>query len=84
MVGRVSVFIPRCYATVWGGASLADGTARKSPSPVPGVLDCADTVASHAVRARNGLHICVYLVGGAQGQIGQLIERRNAFLTLAL
>ena len=40
----------------------------------------ADTVASDAHRARNGLSI----VSGAQGQISQLVERRDAFLTLAL
>jgi hypothetical protein len=28
--------------------------------------------------------VCVYVVGGAQRQIGQLIEGHNAFLTLAL
>ena len=60
--------------------SLVLGTVRKSPPPVPGATIVADTVASDALRARNGLSI----VSGAQGQIGQLIERHDAFLTLAL
>ena len=40
----------------------------------------ADTVASHALRARKGFHVA----SGAQDQIDQLIERRHTFLTLAL
>ena len=51
---------------------------------MPGTPIGAETVASHALRARNRVHVCVYVVGGAQRQIGQLIEGHNAFLTLAL
>ncbi len=59
---------------------LASGTARESPSPVSCATIGADTVASHALRARNGFHVA----SGAQDQIGQPIEGHHAFLTLAL
>ena len=72
------------YPTAWGGASLANGTARQSPSPGPIVPFGAKTAASHALRARHGFHVRVHVVGAAQAQIGQLIERQNALLTLAL
>ena len=56
-------------------ARLASRTSRKPPSPV-----FTATVAPLVLRARNGFRV----VSGSQGQIGQLIERLHAFLTLAL
>jgi len=47
---------------------------------VSGATIGADTVASHALRARNGFHVA----SAAQDQIGQPIEGHHAFLTLAL